>query len=75
LVLAPDGTRLAKRHGAVTLDDLAARGASPGDVCARLAHSLGIDTGGRAVMAGELLDRFALERMPRVPWRLAADDL
>jgi glutamyl-tRNA synthetase len=75
LVLAPDGTRLAKRHGAVTLDDLAARGVSPGDVCARLAHSLGIDTGGRAVMAGELLDRFALERMPRVPWRLAADDL
>ncbi|MGZ4723091.1 MAG: tRNA glutamyl-Q(34) synthetase GluQRS [Ilumatobacteraceae bacterium] len=75
LVLAPDGTRLAKRHGAVTLDDLAARGASPGDVCARLAASLGIDTGGQAVMAGDLLDRFAPELMPRAPWRLAPDDL
>ncbi|MGZ6983125.1 MAG: glutamate--tRNA ligase family protein, partial [Ilumatobacteraceae bacterium] len=75
LVLAPDGTRLAKRHGAVTLDDLAARGASPGDVCARLAASLGIDTDGQAVMAGDLLDRFAPELMPRAPWRLAPDDL
>ena len=75
LVLAPDGSRLAKRHGAVTLDDLAARGASAGEVCARLAASLGIDTGGRAVMAGDLLDRFAPELMPHVPWRLAADDL
>jgi glutamyl-tRNA synthetase len=75
LVLAPDGSRLAKRHGAVTLDDLAARGASAGDVCARLAVSLGIDTGGRAAMAGDLLDRFAPELMPRVPWRLTADDL
>ena len=45
-MLAPDGSRLAKRHGAVTLDDLAERGYSPGDVCARLAASLGIDTGG-----------------------------
>ena len=75
LVLAPDGTRLAKRHGAVTLDDLAALGLSPGEVCARLAASLGIDTGGRTVMAGELLDRFVPELMSRVPWRLAADDL
>ncbi|MGZ7085395.1 MAG: tRNA glutamyl-Q(34) synthetase GluQRS [Ilumatobacteraceae bacterium] len=75
LVLAPDGTRLAKRHGAVTLDELAARGASPGDGCSRLAASLGIDTGGQAVMAGDLLDRFAPELMPRAPWRLAPDDL
>jgi glutamyl-tRNA synthetase len=75
LVLAPDGSRLAKRHGAVTLEDLAVRGCSPGDVCGRLAASLGIDTAGRPVMAGDLLDRFDPERMPRVPWRLAADDL
>ena len=75
LVLAPDGTRLAKRHGAVTLDDLAARGCSPGDVCARLAASIGIDTGGRAVMAGDLLDRFDPERVPRSAWQLTADEL
>jgi glutamyl-tRNA synthetase len=75
LVLAPDGSRLAKRHGAVTLDDLAARGFSPGDVCARLAASLAIDTGGRAVMAGDLVDRFDPQLMPRSPWRLTPADL
>ena len=75
LVLGPDGTRLAKRHGAVTLDDLAARGHSPAEVCARLAVSLGIDTGGRAVMAGDLLDSFDPQLMPRSPWRLGAADL
>jgi len=75
LVLAPDGSRLAKRHGAVTLDDLAARGCSPGDVCARLAASLGIDTGGRPVLAHDLLDRFDPATMPRQPWRLTAAEL
>jgi glutamyl-tRNA synthetase len=75
LVLAPDGTRLAKRHGAVTLEDLALRGCTPGDVCARLAASLGIDTGGRAVMAGDLLDRFDPQLMPLSTWRLTTDDL
>ena len=75
LVLAPDGSRLAKRHGAVTLADLAARGQSPGDVCARLAASIGIDTAGQPVMAGDLLDRFDLQRLPRAPWLLTADEL
>jgi len=75
LVLAPDGSRLAKRHGAVTLADLAERGASSGDVCARLAASIGIDTFGQPVMAGDLLDRFDLQRMPRTPWLLTAGEL
>jgi glutamyl-tRNA synthetase len=75
LVLAPDGTRLAKRHGAVTLEDLAARGCAPAEVCARLATSLGIETDGEAVMAVDLLDSFDVTRVPRLPWRLTADDL
>lgn len=75
LVLAPDGARLAKRHGAVTLADLAARGQSPGDVCARLAASIGIDTSGHAVMAGDLLGRFDLQRLPRMPWLLTTGEL
>jgi glutamyl-tRNA synthetase len=75
LVLAPDGSRLAKRHGAVTLDDLARRGRSPGEVCARLAASLGIDVGGGAVMATELVDLFDPQRVPSVPWRLTPDEL
>ena len=75
LVLGPDGDRLAKRHGAVTLDDLARRGRSPGDVCARLASSLGIDTGGRPTSAGELLDLFDPDRMPMTAWQLKVDEL
>lgn len=76
MVLAPDGTRLAKRHGAVTLADLAARYAlSAGDVCARLAESLGIVTDGQPVMAGELLDRFDPDRVPSAPWFVASEEL
>jgi glutamyl-tRNA synthetase len=75
LVLAPDGVRLAKRHGAVTMADLAARGVSAGDVCARLAASIGIDTDGQPVMAADLLDRFDLRRLPSEPWRLTAAEL
>lgn len=75
LVLAPDGSRLAKRHGAVTLPDLAERGVTAGEVCARLAISLGIDARGPSVTAGDLLERFDPDAMPRSPWRLTAADL
>ncbi len=75
LVLAPDATRLAKRHGAVTLADLAERGLSPGDVCARLAASLGMGGGDHAVMARQLLDVFDPALVPHVPWTLTAEEL
>jgi glutamyl-tRNA synthetase len=75
LVLGPDGARLAKRHGAVTLTDLAGRGWSASDVCGRLAESLGIDTGGRPVVAADLIGRFDLQRVPRTPWTLAEAEL
>src|SRR3954469_5170816 len=42
LMLGPDGARLAKRHGAVTLADRAAQGQSPDDVRALLAASVGL---------------------------------
>jgi glutamyl-tRNA synthetase len=75
LVLAPDGSRLAKRHGAVTLADLGARGQSVTEVIGRLAASIGIDTDGRGVTARDLLDRFDLDNVPRAPWVLRADEL
>lgn len=43
LVLAPDGRRLAKRDGSVTLADRVALGDSPADVTRWLLHSCGID--------------------------------
>ncbi|HEY0518042.1 MAG TPA: tRNA glutamyl-Q(34) synthetase GluQRS [Ilumatobacteraceae bacterium] len=75
LVLAPDGSRLAKRHGAVTLADLGARGQTVSDVIGRLAASIGIDAGDHPVAARDLLDRFDLDRVPGSPWVLRDDEL
>lgn len=68
LALGPDGTRLAKRHGAVTLADLAAAGTTPTDVLGRLAASLGLAAPGETVKPSALLDRFDPAALPRDPW-------
>lgn len=75
LVLAPDGTRLAKRHGAVTLTDLAARGIAASAVLALLGASLGLCTPDEQVTARDLVARFRLDGIPRSPWLLPADEL
>lgn len=75
MVLAPDGTRLAKRHGAVTLHDLAARGVGPAQVLARLGASLGLCATDDRVTAAGLAVGFRLDAIPRTPWSLAAADL
>lgn len=75
LVLAPDGTRLAKRHGAVTLADLAQRGVGAVEVLARLGHSLGLCAVDEPVTAELLVGRFRLDEVPRGPWSLPAADL
>jgi glutamyl-tRNA synthetase len=72
LVLGPDGERLAKRHGSVTLADQVASGRGPGVVRSLLAASLGLARPGEAVTAGELLRRFDPDRLPREPWTLSA---
>jgi glutamyl-tRNA synthetase len=70
LVLGADGARLAKRHGAVTLADRAARGESPADVLAWMARSLGLATAGEAVSLELLLARFDPAALPREPTTL-----
>jgi glutamyl-tRNA synthetase len=70
LVLGPDGERLAKRHGAVTLADQAAAGRAPAGVLAALAASLGLADRGEQVSAGDLVDRFDVDAVPRRPWVL-----
>lgn len=72
LVLGPDGARLAKRHGAVTLADRAARGESPADVLAWMARSLDLAEAGEPVDLALLLERFDPARLPRTPTTLAA---
>ena len=58
LVVASDGVRLAKRHGAVTLEDLAAKGIDAGRIREVLLRSLGVDDE----------RHFAIESVPRAPW-------
>jgi glutamyl-tRNA synthetase len=76
LVLGPDGHRLAKRHGAVTLADLADPadladgGTTPDEVLSMLAVSLDLAEPGEPVTTSELVARFVPERIPRAPWRM-----
>ena len=67
LVLGPDGERLAKRHGAVTLSQLAERGVAAAEVVAWLAVSLGLAAPAERVGVRELLDRFDPSNVPRHP--------
>jgi glutamyl-tRNA synthetase len=64
LVLAPDGVRLAKRHGAVTLADRAALGESPDAVRAALLGSVGLP--GDLAAACATFDPAALPSEPTV---------
>ncbi|EWS80338.1 glutamyl-Q tRNA(Asp) ligase [Brachybacterium phenoliresistens] len=65
LAVNPQGARLAKRDGAVTLRDRLARGESAGDVMARIGLSLGLP-GCRT--AADVLERWDPATLPREPW-------
>lgn len=68
LVLGPDGARLAKRHGAVTLRDLASeRGWEPADAVSWMAASLELGGEGERLTAADLIPRFAPASLPREP--------
>jgi glutamyl-tRNA synthetase len=72
LVLGPDGTRLAKRHGAVTLADRAAAGESPADVRSLLAASVGLASDGERPTQQDLIERFDPSALPTDPTELTA---
>jgi len=68
LVLGGDGERLAKRHGSVTLADLAATGRSPSEALSWMATTLRLIEPGEAVTtAADLLPRFDPDALPRSP--------
>ncbi|MEI2699860.1 MAG: tRNA glutamyl-Q(34) synthetase GluQRS [Microthrixaceae bacterium] len=70
LVLGPDGERLAKRHGAVTLREQIAAGRTSAQVVGALAASCGLGSPDEALDAATVLSRFdpdALEISSRVP--------
>lgn len=68
LAVRPDGRRLAKRDGAVTLADLALEGVTPEHVLTRIAASLDLAGPDEAVTATTLLARFDPSRLSREPW-------
>ena len=72
LVLGADGARLAKRHGAVTLEQIAATGVDAAAVRTHLAHSLGLCERDEAVTMAQLTERFDPAKLPRRPWVLAS---
>jgi glutamyl-tRNA synthetase len=67
LVLGPDGGRLAKRHGAVTLEDRAAQGDGPEELLAWMARSLKLVEPGEKPTVEDLLARFDPDRLSREP--------
>lgn len=68
LALGPDGKRLAKRDGAVTLPDLAAVGVGPNEVLSLLAASLGLAEADEPVTPNLLAMRFDPAGVPVTPW-------
>ena len=68
LVLGPSGRRLAKRDGAVTLEDRLALGEEVADVLDVLAASAGLAEEGERLTAPEIAARFRVERLAREPW-------
>ncbi len=70
LVVGPDGERLAKRHGALSLGELRDRGADPRAVCGLLAALSGLASPGACCSPRDLAPGFLLERVPAAPARL-----
>jgi glutamyl-tRNA synthetase len=64
LILGPDGARLAKRHGSVTLAD---RPEGPDAVRATLARTIGLAEPREEPSMKQLLQRFDPARLPREP--------
>jgi glutamyl-tRNA synthetase len=64
LLLAPDGRRLSKRHGAPSIADYRASGVAPETIVGWLAHTLGLAARHEALQPGQLIARFELARVP-----------
>jgi glutamyl-tRNA synthetase len=67
LVLGPDGRRLAKRHGSVTLAERSILGERPGEILGWMVRSLGLAELGETPTPADLLARFAPDRLPLEP--------
>ncbi|MBD2846781.1 tRNA glutamyl-Q(34) synthetase GluQRS [Paenibacillus sp. IB182496] len=71
LLCGPGGERLAKRHGDLSARAMRARGLAPETIVGVLAALCGLQERPEPVAARELVDHFALERLPRGPITLS----
>ena len=70
LVLGPDGARLSKRHGSISIRALRDRGRSREAVVGLLASTLGLVPAGTECAPRDLVSAFALDRIVRSPTTL-----
>lgn len=75
LVMGPDGSRLAKRDGAVTLEERMEMGETAPSVRGALAASIGLVDRGDCPSIGDLVDGFDPSALNREPWILDPADL
>jgi glutamyl-tRNA synthetase len=75
LVLGPGGARLAKRDGAVGLEDRIALGETPAEVRSMLARSAGLADATPADTTADLAARFDPGRLSLEPWRMDPEAL
>ncbi len=67
LLLGPDGRRLSKRHGSVTIAGIRAAGAAPERVVGCLAYLSGFIDRPEPLRAYDLVELFDLDKIPRQP--------
>ena len=72
LVVGQDRERLAKRHGAVTLEELSQRGIGAQEVLGELARSIGSQVV-QPKSVNDLLEDFSLDRLPRSPFTISSE--
>lgn len=72
LLLGPDGNRLAKRHGAISLASIRERGLPPELVIGVLAYWSGLHDRPEPIAASELITSFDLHQVPKAP--IVVDD-
>ncbi len=74
LVLGADGKRLAKRHGDTRVSSYRDQGVTAQRVIGWVAHSCGLTAQRTAMTAAQFLKQFDLERLPRHPITVTAED-
>jgi glutamyl-tRNA synthetase len=75
LVVGVDGERLSKRHGAVTLADIARRGVGPNRVLGMFAKSVGLSGLADEVAIESICERIDPSAIPRDPWVFDPDSV